>query len=177
MSNQQIAVELAHEYDEKRCRHYLNGQLSVLHCHHYADLYTQLAMDAEFVDAKAILAQSAEDSFFNMLSNYFQAHPGLTAGERLDVGCQYYAAIGLGQMKVLSAEQVSGTVALEHSHVDEGWIKKWGKNDQVVNYITCGYVAALFATAYGRTAHSYAVNEVEGIVTGAQESRFVVSLK
>jgi len=175
MSDQPIAVKLEHEFDEKRCRHYLNGQLSVLHCHHYASLYTQLAMDAEFIDAKAILAQSAEDSFFDMLSDYYQAHPGLTPDEKLEVGCRYYATTGLGQMKVLSARETSGEVALEHSHVDEGWIKKWSQHDKAVNFITCGYIAALFAAAYGKAARSYAVSEVESIVTGVDKSRFVVN--
>jgi hypothetical protein len=176
MSDQSITVELKHEFDAARCRHYLNDQLSVLHCHHYATLYTQLAMDAEFIDAKIILAQSAEDTFFDMLSGYYQAHSGLTPDEKLEVGCQYYAAIGLGQMKVLSAGETSGEIVLEHSHLDEGWIKKWDKYDQVVNFLTCGYVAALFATAYGKAARSYAVSEVEGIVTGAEKSRFVVKV-
>lgn len=175
MSERAIEVELEHKFDKERCRHYLNGQLSVLHCHHYASLYTQLAMDAEFIDAKTILAQSAEDSFFDTLSNYYQAHPGLTPNEKLEVGCRYYAMTGLGQMKVLSAGETSGEVVLEHSHVDQGWIKKWGKHDKAVNFITCGCVAALFATAYGKAARSYAVSEVESIVTGADKSRFVVS--
>lgn len=177
MSDQPIVMELEHAFDEKRCRHYLNGQLSVLHCHHYASLYTQLAMDAEFIDAKTILAQSAEDSFFDMLSDSYQAHPELTPDEKLEVGCQYYAVIGLGQMKVLSAEETSGKVALEHSHVDEGWIKKWGKKDKAVNFITRGYIAALFATAYGKPMQSYIVSEVESIVTGAARSLFIVSSK
>lgn len=176
MSDPQITVELEHEFDGKRCRHYLNGQLSVLHCHHYAALYTQLAMDAEFIDAKTILAQSAEDSFFATLSGYYQAHPELTLEEKLEVGCRYYATIGLGQMKVLSAGETSGQVVLEHSHVDEGWIKKWSKHNKAVNFITCGYIAALFATVYGKATRSYTVSEVESIVTGADKSRFVVSV-
>lgn len=175
MSDPHITVELEHEFDGERCRHYLNGQLSVLQCHHYASLYTQLAMDAEFIDAKTILAQSAEDSFFALLSDYYQAHPGLPLDEKLEVGCRYYATIGLGQMKVPSAGETSVEVVLEHSHVDEGWIKKWGKHDKAVNLITCGYIAALFAAVYGKAVRGYAVSEVESIVTGAEKSRFVVN--
>jgi hypothetical protein len=175
MSDQLITVKLKHEFDEERCRHYLNGQLSVLHCHHYASLYTQLAMDADFINARAILAGSAEDSFFDVLSGYYQAHPELTPDEKLQAGCRYYAIIGLGQMKILQAGETSGEVVLEHSHLDEGWIKKWGKHDQAVNFLTQGYIAALFAAVYGKTTQSYNVSEVKSIVTGAETSWFVVS--
>jgi hypothetical protein len=132
-------------------------------------------MDADFVDAKTILAQSAEDSFFDMLTSYYQAHPGLAPQEKLQAGCQYYATIGLGQMKVLNVQKTSGQVVLEHSHVDEGWIKKWGQHGRAVNFITCGYIAALFAAVYDRATRSYIVSEVESIVTGAAQSRFVVN--
>jgi hypothetical protein len=39
--------EIDHKFDPIRNRHYMNGVCTVLHCHHYATLYTQLADDAE----------------------------------------------------------------------------------------------------------------------------------
>ncbi len=115
-------LELYHEFDRARCRHYLNGQLSVMHCHHYTTLYTRLAMDAEFIDGKSLLAGSAEDSFYVAFRDYFAARPGLKRANQLALGCQYYAAVGLGQMEVIYAGMDSGEVVLHHSHVDEGWI-------------------------------------------------------
>ena len=41
-----VEFEIDHRFDPVKNRHYLNGFCSVLHCHHYATLYTQLADDA-----------------------------------------------------------------------------------------------------------------------------------
>ena len=36
-------LDLRHEFDSDRCRHSLMGFQSVLHCHHYMTLTTQMA--------------------------------------------------------------------------------------------------------------------------------------
>lgn len=167
-----LELELEHKFDSSRYRHYLNDQLAVLHCHHYSTLYTQLALDAEFLDGKMLLAECAEDSFYKVLLGYFEAHTELDLADKLSVGCQYYGAVGLGQMEVMCAGEDSGEVVLHHSHLDEGWIKKWGQHDRPVNYITAGYIAALFSATYELPPRSYAVLETESIVTGAERSRF-----
>ena len=62
-----------------------------------------------------------------------------------------------------------------HSHVDEGWIKKWGKRDEPVNFIGSGYIAALFAAVLGKSTRSFDVKETASIVSGADKSEFVVA--
>src|SRR5512136_834682 len=114
---------LDHRFDRKTKRHYLNGRVTVLHCHHYAALYAQLALDSQKTD---LLAESAEEAFYEILTAYFQEH-NLTAIEaRVDIACQYYATVGLGKMQVSYLGDDSGRVELLSSHVDSGWIKKWG---------------------------------------------------
>lgn len=165
---------LDHRFDPMSCRHYVNGQVSVLHCHHYAALYTQLAMDCSMLDAKQLLADSAEDAYYEVLTSYYRKHDIADLQDRLTIAEQYYAASGLGQMRVMCAGGDAGEVELTHSHVDEGWLKKWGPSDKPVNYITAGFIAGLFAAAFDLPRRSFKVTETASIVAGSPKSRFNV---
>jgi hypothetical protein len=167
----QATLNLKHQFDASRMRHYLNGQLSVLHCHHYASLYTQLAVDAQ---ETTLLAKTSEESFHDVLADYFDKNDIESVEDRIAVACQYYAAVGLGQMVVRCLGNDSGEVVLENSHVDEGWVKKWGKFDRPVNHIGRGYIAGMFAAVGGKPVGTYQVRETQSIVQGAPQSCFKV---
>ena len=167
-------IVLDHRFDPKACRHSLNGDVYVLHCHHFATLYSQLAEDCGMLDGKKLLAEVAEDTFFNVLSEYYCKNGIVDVADRISIAEQYYAATGLGQMKVICAGTDAGEVELLHSHVDEGWIKKWGKRDKPVNFISWGYIAGMFAAVFGRAARSFRVHETASIVSGAPRSKFEV---
>jgi hypothetical protein len=167
-------LKLDHRFDPFSCRHTLNGQVSVLHCHHYSTLYTQLAEDCGMLDGVKLLKDCAEDTFLHTLKSYYAENDVATARERVALAEQYFAAMGLGKLQVVCAGSEAGQVRLEHSHVDAGWIKKWGKRDKPVNHIGCGYIAALFSAVFDRPARSYAVTETASIVAGAERSEFNV---
>lgn len=162
------------EFDAKSCRHKIDGNAAVLHCHHFATLYTQLAIDCSMLDAKALLAECAEDAWEEFLSGYYRNQGISSTTERIALGEQAYAAAGLGKMRVTCAGPESGEVIIEHSHVDEGWMKKWGKHETPVNFIGCGFIAGLFAAVFGHPVRSFVANEIQGIVCGAPCSRFTV---
>ena len=159
-------------FDPKESRHRIDGDTVVLHCHHYTALYTQLAMDCSMLDAKALMSECSEDCWQDYLSNYYKANGIVSLADRIAIGEQTYAAAGLGKMRVNSAGMDSGEVTLEHSHVDEGWIKKWGKHDKPINYITAGFIAGLFAAVFEKPVRSYTATEIQSIVSGAACSRF-----
>jgi hypothetical protein len=73
--------------------------------------------------------------------------------------------------------QNGGTVILLRSHVDQGWLKKWGRTNSNINYFTCGYIAAMYAVAQKSPPGSFVVDEVESIVSGSNNSRFNVARK
>jgi hypothetical protein len=162
------------DFDPARCRHYLNGELIVFHCHHYTSLYTQLAMDCEFVDAKKLLADSMEDAIYPIMADYFEDNEIEDITDRFAIAQDLYSAVGLGKMKVVCAGDFSGEVSLERSHVDEGWLKKWGKGEKPVNYITVGFIGAMFAAVFDGSPRSYDVTETKSLVCGDSESRFKV---
>ncbi|GHV41690.1 hypothetical protein AGMMS49546_18140 [Spirochaetia bacterium] len=160
-------LQFEHRFDQKTCRHTINGITAVLHCHHFATLTTQLANDCGLLDGKKLLADCAEDAFYQALDAYYKKQGITGLRERIEIGEQYFSAVGLGKLKVQNAGLCSGKVILEHSHVDEGWIQKWGKADKSVNHIGCGYVCALFSAVYGRPRREYRAVEEQSIVKGA----------
>lgn len=166
------ALAFERAFDADRSRHTLDGETYVLHCHHYATLYTQLAEDCGMVDGKRMLAEVAEDTAFEILSAYFDSRSLTTLTDRFAVAEQYYAFTGMGRMKVLQAGTDSGVVELDHSHIDEGWIKKWGRTAKPVNHFTRGFIAGMFAAVFGRRPRTYHVLESASIAMGAERSRF-----
>jgi hypothetical protein len=167
----ELSVE--RKFDPVRCRHSVNGETYVLHCHHYATLYTRLAGDCAMLDGKKLLREVAEDSVYKVLADYYAKHGIESVAERIAIGEQYYSFTGLGEMRVVAAGADSGEVDLIHSHVDAGWIKKWGQRDKPVNHISCGYVAGMLAAALGKGPRRFLVTETASIVSGAERSRLI----
>ena len=85
--------------------------------------------------------------------------------------------MGLGKMEVVFAGDFSGEVKLLESHLDKGWIKKWGTYDRPVNFISAGFIAGMFAACFEKTSGSFTVNERESIAMGAEKSVFSVERK
>ncbi len=170
-------LKLTHRFDADRCRHYIGDQVSVLHCHHYATLFTQLAIDAkELVDGTKILMEVTEDVVHGILSKYYAQNGVSAVQERLEIGQQLFSFYGLGKMVIVSPASDGGTVEMSSAHVDEGWLKKWGKAKEPVNFIGAGFVAGFFAAAYDKPVRTYRVEEKESRAMGAGKSILAVSL-
>jgi hypothetical protein len=169
-----MTLEVKHTFDENTYRHSLNGHEFVLHCHHYMSLTTKMVEDFADLGGVRVLREATEDTIRPVLDSYFVEHAIASPEERLAIGAEYFKLMGMGLMKVAGSAD-GGEVTLSHSHVDEGWLKKWDKNDKPINHFTCGFVAAVFAAAYDKPARSYDVSETASIVMGAPES--VLSVK
>lgn len=167
-------IVLERRYDPRSCRHTINGTPYVLHCHHYMSLYSQLAEDCSMLDGRKLLAECAEDCAYERLSAIFDGQSVTVVADRVAIAQELYALWGLGSMRVVCAGPESGEAELIASHVDHGWIRKWGKRDRPVNSVTCGFIAGMFAAVFGRPARSYSVLETSSIVSGAERSRFEV---
>ena len=164
-------LQLERKFDREKTRHYLNGELTVLHCHHYATLYSQLAIDAGETD---LLAQTCQETFNKFLADYYQKHSVESINDRIELACQYFVALGLGRLHVQYLGKDSGKVILTNSHIDEGWIKKWGKYDKPVNYIGAGFIAGMCAAIYDKPIGTFKAREDHSIVMGAGQSEFTV---
>ena len=162
-------------FNRERCRHMAGWQTLVLHCHHFASLTTQLANDCSLLDAKKLLEQCAEDAFYPVLTDYYRDNNVLCHEERIRIAERYFAEAGLGKLIVTYAGTCGGEVVLEHSHVDEGWVKKWGQATQPVNHIGRGYVTALFCAVYDRPRRSFTAKERQSIACGADVSVITVT--
>lgn len=172
--NKKTELIVERRFDPKSYRHSVNGKTHVLHCHHYSTLYAQLAEDCGMLDGRKLLREVAEDSFHEVLRDYYAARAVTDLAGRVAIAEQYFAFTGLGRMQITCAGPDSGEVTLSHSHLDEGWVKKFGQRAEPVNYIACGFIAAVFSLLFGRPARSFSVKEKESIVSGAGRSLFVV---
>lgn len=168
-----MSLELNFTFDDKTYRHFLNGQPVVMHSHHYLALVTQMVEGLADIDGPQILADTVEDTMRAIFEDYFQKHGATSTQEKGNICTQYYSAFGLGKMAI-SGNEHGGEVKLSRSHIDEGWIKKWGEHEKPVNHFTRGYVAGMFAAIFDRPPRSFSVTEAVGMVTGEDQSVFVV---
>ena len=160
-------------FDNDTYRHYMNGFLTVLHCHHYLCLTTKTALDFKDLGGIDILMSAAEDTIYPMLRDYIDRNSITQLEDKLAVGAGYYAIMGLGKMEAVF-NKGGGEVKLFRSHIDQGWLSKWGKIKSNINFFTCGYIAAMYAAATDSPLRSYKVTEVSSIVSGEENSLFQV---
>ena len=170
----QIEFEAKQEFDSKRMRHYINNELSVLHCHHYATLFSQLANDAKSLQGAKLLSEASEETFYAIFKDYFKNKNVNGTDARIKIIEQHCTFVGLGELK-LQTDGKNWTAEMVHSHVDEGWIKKWSKSSEPVNFMGQGYIAAAVEAITDSRLGSWKVNETQSIVSGASSSKFNIS--
>lgn len=171
-----MSLNIDFDFDDGTYRHRMNGIMSVLHCHHYLCLTTRMAIQLKSVGGIDILKSTTEDTIYPLLEQYVTDYSIKDTKDRLKVGVEYYSLMGMGKMEA-SLNYTGGSVKLMRSHIDQGWLKKWGRTSGNVNYFTCGYIAAMYAVAQKYPPGSFVVNEVESIVSGKNISRFNVVQK
>ncbi|MFH1985085.1 MAG: hypothetical protein ABIL58_24880 [Pseudomonadota bacterium] len=165
-------LEIVEKFDPDSCRQYLNECCTVLHSHHYAALISQLADDADDFDGIYHLRRAAEETFHEVLGHYFHRYGTGSLEERIAVTEQYWETVGMGQIRFKCVEKYAVCAEMEFSHVDQGWLEKWGRRDKQVNFITQGYVAAAAALFTGRLPGNFTVREERSLVAGHDVSVF-----
>jgi len=170
-------VKTNHKFDKERCRHTNMGFQSVLHCHHYMTLTTQMAEDADFLNGTDVLITTMEDVIYKVLENYYKENNINSLDEKISVAEEYFSIAGLGKINFGHVGEFSATVKQTHSHIDEGWIKKWSKRNKSVNYIGRGFVQACVALFNNKPPRSYESEETKSIVSGADYGEMRIWLK
>lgn len=165
-------LEIVERFDPDACRQYLNDWCTVLHSHHFAALLSQLADDAEDFNGIHHLKRAAEDTFHEVLDHYFKQHEVSLIEDRVAVAEQYWETVGMGQIRFKCVEKYAVSAEMEFSHVDQGWLEKWGKRDKEVNFITQGFVAAAAALFSGKSPGSFTVIESRSLIAGDEVSVF-----
>jgi hypothetical protein len=174
-----MATQLKTDYrfDPQTCRHYLNDFCTVLHCHHFVTLYTQLADDAVHFEGERLLKETAEDTFYEVLKVYFFKHDVTALADQIGIAEQYWQTVGMGKLQFREVGKYTVRADMPSSHVDQGWLVKWGAKDRPVNFITEGFVAAVASLVNDRPTKSYAVRELKSLVSGDEKSVFKATLK
>lgn len=162
------------KFDPEKCRQYLNDELTVFHCHHYTTLFSQLADDAKIFKGSKLLRNAASESMFSPMQKYCSQNSITSVEDKVSIAEQYFSHVGLGSLKI---NIEANTAIMSSAHVDDGWLKKWGKRDKPVNFIGQGFIAAAFALAKGDVPDAYEVSETQSIVSGADTSNFTITKK
>ncbi len=170
-----MALRLDFTMDAETNRQYLNGHPVVMHSHHYLALITKMAGELEDIDGTGILRDVVEETMRAVFDDYIRKNGLTSAQDKCNVGREYFSVFGLGKM-VITGDEQGGEVRLVRSHLDEGWIMKWGNTDKPVNHFTCGYVAAMFGAAFDKPLKSYTVTEAASIAAGDSEGKFIVKV-
>lgn len=169
-----MALKTEFTMDNATNRRALNGHEVVMHSHHYLALITKLVEDLDDLGGPQILCEVVEENMRNILNDYFQENSLSSAEERCRAGEDYFSTFGLGKMH-LSGDENGGEVRLTSSHLDEGWTMKWGPHSKPINHLARGFISAIFSAAFNKPPKSYAIDETASIVTGEQESKFIVT--
>lgn len=169
-----MALNLDFTFDDSTYRHFLNGHMVVMHSHHYLALITKLAEDLDDIGGPQILADTVENSMFAIFEDYFQKNNIASPEEKEEVCTEYFSVFGLGKMTI-SRDGEGGEARLSRSHIDEGWLKKWGEYSKPINHFTRGYVAAAFAAIHNRPPQSFSITETASMATGEDQGVFIAS--
>lgn len=168
-----MSLNLDFTLDNQTFRHYLNGHPVVMHSHHYLALLTKMVEDMSDLGGPQILRDTVEETMRTVFDDYIKKNNLTSPQDKCNVGREYFSVFGLGKM-IVSGNENGGEVRLTHSHIDEGWLKKWSKHDKPINHFTCGYIAAMFGAAFNKPFKSYIVTESASIAVGDSESKFIV---
>ncbi len=166
-----------YRFDPETCRHYLNDHCTVLHCHHFMTLYTQLADDAVHFEGERLFKEAAEDTFYYLLQNYFTKHNITQLSDQVQVAEDYWKTVGMGIIQFTEIGKFTVRAEMLTSHIDQGWLEKWGADNKPINFITSGFIAAVAALVNQYPIKSYSVKEVFSLIKGDHKSVFHASLK
>ena len=171
-----INYDFIQTFDPKRKLQYINDDPSVMHCHHYSTLFTKLAIDFKHINATDKLRDSMEEAYYLVLKKAIIVKDIKNKEDKKDLIEKHFQLAGLGDLEI-TLQGYNGTARMTHSHMDEGWILKWGKSDIPVNYIGQGYLLAAFNILFDKEIGSYKVEEKQSIVSGYPYSFFEITLK
>lgn len=161
-------------FDPTRCRQVADGRGIVLMSQHYAVLSVRLAEEAEFLPGVEILRRTVETTLLGILRDLIQ-EGGLEGRDaRAELCRSYWAACGMGDLRIDRCDPEGGTAEMRRSHVDEGWLRLWGRRDRPVNLFTQGFLAAVWSAVGDEPTGTYQVREVQSLVSGASSSVFTV---
>lgn len=166
--------EFEQTFDPVRKLQYVNTDPSVMHCHHYATLITHMALDLDEIGAPRLLEEAMEEAIYLVLKKQLLLQNITSRDARVAAVEEHFRLTGLGSLELTVLSEGEGAARLSHSHIDEGWIKKWGTADGPVNRMGAGYLAAAFAVIHDARLRTYVAEETKSMASGETHSEFVI---
>jgi hypothetical protein len=90
-----------------------------MHCHHYATLYTKLALDFSDFGIPYMLRDSMEEASYLVLKKAFLIRDIKDREKKKNLAEEHFRLAGLGRVSITLTGN-GGTARMNHSHMDEG---------------------------------------------------------
>jgi hypothetical protein len=164
-------------FDPIRKLQYINSDPSVMHCHHYSAIFTKLALELKDSGGTKYLTEAMEEASYIALRKVFITEALESTAERRSFVEQYYRLTGLGDLSIRDCSAAGGSITLRRSHMDEGWVKKYGKSSTPVNFVTVGFLAGAFAAIFNKHLRHFQVEETASMATGKTTGEFLVKAR
>lgn len=154
----------------------LNGVPVSLHCHHYNCGLLRVIEDIPGVDARKILIKTAAEEFFDNFSTYLaDQKPDCTEVEALQKASDLYRTMGFGRIDLSGLGKDGGTAFSDSSYYVVGWLAKYGRRQNSICYVTCGFIAGVLAAVFRLPPDAYEVQENSCIAAGGESCIFSIS--
>jgi hypothetical protein len=164
-------------FDPNRKLQYINSDPSVMHCHHYSAIFTKLALELQDSGGARYLTEAMEEASYIALRKVFITEGVQSAAERRAFVEQYYRLTGLGDFSIRECTANGGSITLRRSHIDEGWVKKYGQSPVPVNFVTAGFLAGAFAAIHDEHLRHYQAEETASMASGKAAGEFIVKVR
>lgn len=171
-----MSFDLEPDFDEKSGLVSIEGISMVIHCHFYNVFLLQAIETATYVDGRAILIRSSEESVNKQLIGYYDRKGISDEKTRISIAADMFKVFGVGLLDFSNINGSGGTVTSKSSHVARGWKEQIGTREKPVDYISCGFIAGALAAVYNKPIGTFKVNETECLVQGKEKCKFEVSV-
>ncbi|HPE69622.1 MAG TPA: hypothetical protein P5560_09940 [Thermotogota bacterium] len=169
-------MKLTKRFDSNEGKHLIEGIHFVLHCHHYNTLIHRAIVSTPFLDGKEFIFQTVAQDFAQSLPRIVQSQKLSGKDAILSACSEFYSLLGFGKMDLSALSATGGRAVSTSSHLASGYLAKWGKQDQPVDDFGRGFVAAAWATAFGKDVKVCKVVQTRCIAKGDSTGEFTVEV-
>ena len=92
------------------------GSSMLFHCNHYNRSLQMSIEDADFIDSEKILVNSAAETSYLQMKQYYSENPGMSFSDKLNFAAKMFAFAGFGKLDFSGVNDNGGIVKQASSH-------------------------------------------------------------
>ncbi len=151
----------------------------ILHCHHY-NVFLQKSIEAssDYIDAEAILTDSAQEVGYSVFSDYFK-EGNFSESEKLKTIEELHSCCGFGVLDLSAVTSAGGVVHSPSNHYVEGWLSKFGERKTEkygAAFFTAGFIAGALDAVYEKELGCFCSKQTHCKTKGDTTNSFEVTI-